>query len=190
MEDDMISRAALYSRAAHQAVGQRRKYTGEHYYHHPKAVADMVSTAVGVTPEMVAAAYLHDVVEDTAITDDDIARDFGLVVAGYVFDLTDQFTDPAIGNREYRKAMERDRLARANPNSQTIKYADLIDNTASIAKHDPDFAKVYLREKRSLLESMASGDDRLRDMAWQVLLEAEKACTRTPQRLVYPYTPG
>ncbi|MDC8803879.1 HD domain-containing protein [Halomonas pacifica] len=168
----IIGRAALFSRAAHQAVGQRRKYTGEPYHEHPAAVAALVESAGG-TPFMVAAAYLHDVVEDTAVTVDDIAREFGPEIAGHVFELTDQFSDPAIGNRERRKALGRDRLACIHPDSQAIKYADLIDNTSSIVERDPGFAQVYLAEKRELLSVMCHGDQALWRRAWGLMIEGE-----------------
>lgn len=171
---ELIFRAALYSRAAHQAVGQQRKYTGEPYYRHPASVAEIVSQAEHVTPEMLAAAYLHDVVEDTDVTHEDISRDFGLVVSGYVFELTDQFIDLSIGNRAHRKKLERERLSRIHPNAQTIKYADLIDNTSSIVSRDPGFARVYLKEKRALLSVMRHGDEALRKMAWGALEEGEE----------------
>lgn len=169
----IVGRAALFSRAAHQAVGQRRKYTGEPYHEHPAAVAAMVES-IGGTPFMVAAAYLHDVVEDTAITVDDIAREFGPEIAGHVFELTDQFSSPEIGNRAHRKSLERDRLARIHPDSQTIKYADLIDNTSNIVERDPEFARIYLAEKRELLSVMCHGDQELWRRAWGLMVEGEE----------------
>ena len=51
----------------------------------------------------------------------------------------------------------------ATPEAKTIKLADLIDNTKSIVEHDPRFAKVYLEEKRLLLEVLKDGDETL----WQ-----------------------
>lgn len=171
--DNLTERAALFSRAAHQAVGQRRKYTGEPYWHHPEAVAKMVSAVEAATPEMIAAALLHDVLEDTAVTASDIEECFGERVALLVHELTDQFIDPEIGNRAHRKALERDRLAQVSPEAQTIKYADLIDNTMSIVARDRGFARVYLAEKRQLLEVMAAGDQALRRQAWNVLTEGE-----------------
>ncbi|MFC3284453.1 HD domain-containing protein [Litchfieldella rifensis] len=171
--DDIAERAALFSRAAHQAVGQRRKYSGEPYWHHPVAVAKTVSAVETATPEMIAAALLHDVLEDTGVTAMDIQECFGERVAILVHELTDQFIDPEIGNRAHRKALERDRLAEVSPEAQTIKYADLIDNTISIVARDLGFARVYLAEKRRLLEVMIGGDEALRRQAWSVLTEGE-----------------
>ncbi|WP_231566379.1 HD domain-containing protein [Litchfieldella xinjiangensis] len=171
--DDLAERAALFSRATHQAVGQRRKYTGEPYWHHPVAVAAMVSAVEAATPAMIAAAILHDVLEDTGVSAMDIEACFGEQVAILVQELTDHFTDPDIGNRAHRKALERDRLAEVSPEAQTIKYADLIDNTESIVARDPGFARVYLAEKRQLLIAMTGGDPALRRKAWGILIESE-----------------
>ena len=171
--DDMIERAALFCRAAHQAVGQQRKYTGEPYWHHPVAVAERVSAVETATVEMIAAAHLHDVLEDTAVTALDLEACFGERVTALVLELTDQFIDPDIGNRAHRKALERNRLAEVSPEAQTIKYADLIDNTGSIVARAPGFARVYLAEKRQLLEVMTRGDQALQRQAWSVLTEGE-----------------
>ena len=69
--------------------------------------------------------------------------------------------------------MDRQRLAESSREVQTIKVADLIDNTPSIVQHDPDFARVYLREKRDLLNVLTLADQDLVDRAWTVLREAE-----------------
>lgn len=69
--------------------------------------------------------------------------------------------------------MDRQRLADSSREVQTIKVADLIDNTPSIVQHDPDFARVYLREKRDLLNVLTLADQDLVDRAWTLLREAE-----------------
>lgn len=169
---DLINRAMTFSRAAHQAVGQRRKYTEKPYYLHPQAVAATVMEHGG-TENMIAAALLHDVLEDTQVLPIDLAQEFNTHVMTLVYELTDQFTDPAYGNRAYRKSLETARLTGISPEAQTIKYADLIDNTRSIVEYDPDFAKVYLPEKRQILNSMTAGDPKLWRKAWATLVEGE-----------------
>ncbi len=69
------------------------------------------------------------------------------------------------GNRATRKCLSCERLAAAPGWVQTIKCADLISNTSSIVLHDPDFAKVYSREKRELLAVLTKADRRLWDIA-------------------------
>lgn len=153
---DLIEHAALFAANAHGAINQRRKYTNEPYIVHPAAVAKIVQS-VAHTPEMVAAAFLHDTVEDTEVTLTEIEVAFGAEVRKLVYWLTD-ISQPEDGNRATRKAIDRDHIALAPAEAQTIKLADLIDNTETIVAHDPDFAVVYLKEKARLLEVMTKGD--------------------------------
>jgi (p)ppGpp synthase/HD superfamily hydrolase len=154
---DIVRKAQVYAMAAHAAVGQRRKYTGEPYIVHPAEVAKIVAGVPGSTPDMVAAAWLHDVVEDTGCTYNDIHMGFGTDIATLVGWLTD-VSKPEDGPRWFRKKMDREHTAAAPAEAQTIKLADLISNTKSIMAHDEKFAKVYLEEKRMLLDVMTRGD--------------------------------
>ncbi len=148
----LIDKALKFSTAAHAAVNQKRKYTGEDYIVHPIAVSNLVKENGG-TDEMIAAALLHDTVEDTDVTREQIAEEFGWKIFKLVVELTD-VTKPEDGNRATRKAIEAKRLGMASKEAQMIKLADLIDNTKTIVKHDPKFAKVYIQEKIALLEAM------------------------------------
>jgi (p)ppGpp synthase/HD superfamily hydrolase len=160
---DQVEKARLFATAAHAAVGQRRKYTDEPYIVHPQAVAKIVS-GVEHTPEMIAAALLHDVVEDTGVTLELIEECFGREVRDLVYWLTD-VSKPEDGNRRMRKAIDREHTAQAPAAAQTIKVADLIDNSRSIFKHDPDFARTYLHEKELLLDVLTNADPALVKMA-------------------------
>ena len=155
--------AKAYAQAAHRSVGQRRKYTGECYTVHTDDVARLVGI-FGGSDDMVAAAHLHDVIEDTLITTSDVYEVFGSDIADLVGWLTDAST-PEDGNRAARKAIDRDRLAQAPADAQTIKCCDLISNTASIVACDPNFAKVYLAEKRELLKVMTKANPEARAFA-------------------------
>ena len=154
---DLVHKAQVYAIAAHAAVGQKRKYTSEPYIVHPAEVASIVACVPGATPDMVAAAWLHDVVEDTGCTITDIHLSFGPEIAALVHWLTD-VSEPHDGNRAARKAIDRAHTALAPAEAQTIKLADLISNSRSIMQYDPEFAKVYLEEKRLLLEVLTKGD--------------------------------
>ena len=153
----IILKARDFATLAH--AGQRRKYTGEPYIIHPEHVAGLVQT-VGAGRAAVAAAYLHDTVEDTDITVPDIRREFGDEVAALVREVTD-VSRPEDGNRATRKAIDRAHLAESSPRGATIKLADMIDNTSTILRFDPAFAKVYMKEKKELLKVLGHGDPRL-----------------------------
>ncbi len=155
--------AYIFAKRAHEAVNQKRKYTGESYIIHPVRVATWVK-AVPHSEMMVVIALLHDTVEDTNTTFEDIHTRFGNEISCGVWWLTD-ISRPSDGNRRTRKAIDRDHVAAAPAHIQTIKLADLIDNTMSITRYDPNFAPTYLREKKALLKILKYGDKSLWDVA-------------------------
>ncbi len=154
---DLEQRALNFATAAHE--GQARKYTGEPYITHPVAVAELVRT-VPHYPDMIAAALLHDVVEDCGIPSAQIHDEFGHGVGNMVDWLTDVST-PADGNRAARKAIDREHLDRAPPSVKTIKLADVIHNTISIKANDAGFWQIYRAENLALLEVLKQGDELL-----------------------------
>jgi (p)ppGpp synthase/HD superfamily hydrolase len=155
--------ARIFATAAHAAVGQLRKYTNEPYIVHPAEVVSIVRS-VPHTEAMLAAAWLHDVVEDTGVTIETVRDEFGEEVADLVSWLTD-VSRPEDGNRAHRKARDCEHTAAAPAEAQTVKLADLISNTRSIMAHDPKFAVTYLEEKRALLAVMTRGDATLMSIA-------------------------
>lgn len=163
---NLVDRALKFATIAH--ADQKRKYTGKPYIVHPIEVMQIVST-VEHDEAMLAAALLHDVVEDTDIDLNTIRDVFGDDVASLVDDLTD-VSKPEDGNRKVRKALDREHSAQASARAQTIKLADLISNSSDILENDPKFAKVYLAEKELLLEVLTEGDASLRERAASYLL--------------------
>jgi hypothetical protein len=157
--DDLIGRARAYAIGAHARINQLRKYTQQPYDLHLKAVADLVA-AVSDDAATIAAAWLHDTIEDTPATFEDLEREFGADVMQLVNELTD-VSKPGDGSRAARKAIDRRHTALASPRAKTIKLADIIDNGEDICRHDPRFARVYLGEAAALLEVLKGGDERL-----------------------------
>lgn len=151
--------AMVFARYVH--ADQRRKYTNNPYADHLAEVAGIVAT-VDADPVTIATAWLHDCVEDQNVTHSRLHHLFGGEIANGVILLSDLET----GNRAERKTQGRIRLANAPGWIQTIKVADLISNTSSIVEHDPKFAKVYLEEKRLLLDVLTDADPRLLSIAW------------------------
>lgn len=158
-----IMDAAVFAADAHGRTGKVRDYTGEPYIEHPVEVALMVARA-GLGEVEVMAALMHDVVEDTDVTVEEVRERFGAEVAEVVDELTEK-ARPEDGNRATRKRMERDRLAGVSARAKSVKYADTVSNTVSIARNDPKFARVYVAEKRELLSVMLGGDATLLAMA-------------------------
>jgi (p)ppGpp synthase/HD superfamily hydrolase len=162
-----IDRARKFAEHAHRSVNHRRKYTGEAYITHPAAVAELVA---GVTRDeaTICAAWLHDVIEDTPVTLDMIGKEFGNRVERLVAQLTD-ISKPEDGNRTTRKKIDREHIRQACAQAKTVKLADLIDNAGSITKYDPQFARIYMEEKRLLLEVLKEGDQTLYRMAEAII---------------------
>jgi len=171
----MVQKALAFATAAHAAVGQKRKYSGDDYIVHPIRVASgLINNVPWATEEMVAAALLHDTVEDTGVTIETITSVFGDEVAELVGWLTD-VSKPEDGNRAIRKSIDRDHSARAPGCAQTVKVCDLIDNTIDISAHDKNFARIYLKEKKALLNVLLDADPEVLKLAWEVLEAASKA---------------
>ena len=82
---EIIDRAFQFAKAAHAGV---RRRSGEPYIMHPIAVATIVSQEIGLGSTSIAAAWLHDVVEDTEFTVEDIEQHFGPKIAQLVDGLT------------------------------------------------------------------------------------------------------
>lgn len=171
-------RARRYATKAHAEAGQRRKYTNEPYIVHPAAVVELVRS-VSHSEAMLAAAWLHDTVEDTPGTLNDIASHFGDEVAKLVEMLTDRHL-PGIKNRAARKVEHFRHTARASADAQTIKLADIIDNTRSIIQFDAGFARVYLVEKRVQISLLTDGDRDLWQQASTIIEQGISQLTQAP----------
>lgn len=150
----VVAKALEFATEAHQ--GQVRKYTNEPYINHPIAVSRLVASVTD-NQDMIAAALLHDTVEDTDVTLADIGREFGGIIGAWVENLTD-ISKPEDGNRAARKLIDLRHTELALPPAKTIKLADLIDNTGSIVERDPKFAVTYMKEKKMLLDVLKQGD--------------------------------
>lgn len=159
----MEYQAMRFATLAHGRIEHCRKYTGEPYIVHPGHVAAIVRS-VDHDEAMLCAAWLHDTREDCGVSNEELMVRFGQDVAGLVDWLTD-VSKRSDGNRAARKAMDRDHLAQAPARAQTIKLADIIDNTASIVAHDRSFSRVYLREATDLLGVLTRGDAALQARA-------------------------
>lgn len=151
----LIERAKEFAAIKHAT--QKRKFTGEPYIGHPLAVGALVAS-IGAPETMVAAAILHDTLEDTETSFNELKREFGAEVAGMVAEVTNVYRSGTGGNRAYRKGKELARLATVSPAAMTIKVADLIHNGHNVAERDAKFAKVYLAEKAELLKVLTGAD--------------------------------
>jgi (p)ppGpp synthase/HD superfamily hydrolase len=169
---------------ADQAHGdQMRKYTPERYIVHPERVMLICREYLDDVPVQ-AAALLHDVLEDTPVTPEEIKNFLASLMPDaqaqktlhLVVELTDVYIKSAYShlNRRERKKLETARLAKVSGSAQTIKYADLIDNAFDILKHDPQFGRKFITEAQTLLQHMTRGNGELRDRAIKTLFRLSK----------------
>lgn len=169
----LVKVASGFAMAAH--IGQKRKYTGEPYYNHCVDVMQTIrdeSASYRGDEAVLAAALLHDTIEDTPITHADIAQCFGEPVADLVLEVTN-VSKPEDGSRAIRKKIDMNHLAQSSPAGATIKLADIISNVMDIAENDFEFARVYVPEKEALLPLLKHGDKRLYYLAGHTIACAQ-----------------
>ena len=121
--------------AARKHRDQRRKDPeASPYINHPIALADVLVNEGGVSDvEVLCAALLHDTVEDTATTHEELAAAFGERIAGIVAEVTD---DKALPKAE-RKRLQIEHAAQLSPAARLVKLADKICNLRDVAERPP-----------------------------------------------------
>ena len=131
-ESELASTALRFARRVH--LGQHRKQTGEQFVEHPIAVANLLLQS-GYDGPMIAAAYLHDVVEKTDVELAEIRERFGPEVAGLVDQLSE---DPALDGYGERKRALRRRILDSGGDSVVIYAADRVANMRDWLKVTPE----------------------------------------------------
>jgi hypothetical protein len=156
---ELIKAVRIFANGGHQRIDTLRNPALQSSDSHLKSVAQIVSS-VSHTEEMVAAAWLHDIVEDTGATIGDVARKFGAGVAGLVDELT-VVSYMARGNPAARLALEMEHFARVSAAAKTIKLADLIDTCRDLYKNEPATLKGYGTKAKELASVLEGGDPAL-----------------------------
>jgi (p)ppGpp synthase/HD superfamily hydrolase len=183
--DERLKKIRDYADQAHG--DQTRKYSPEPYIVHPERVMKTCAYYTSTLP-VLAAALLHDVLEDTAVTEEEMGNFLETVMESddvkktlkLVVELTDVYTKKAYPqwNRDKRKQKEHERVKGISPDAQTVKYADIIDNCTEIVRHDTHFAPKYLKECLAILRVADRGDKQLYQLAMEALLEEQKKIGR------------
>jgi guanosine-3',5'-bis(diphosphate) 3'-pyrophosphohydrolase len=155
------NKAVVFFQDAHDSIDHKRKYTGEPYWTHTMSVARILRDSGCNDNDIIIAALGHDVLEDvypknSFYSPSKIREVWGDRVAELILELTDKYTKSVYPNLNHdeRKILEAHRISKISYDAQLIKLADLIDNTSSIVRYDPDFAKVYLKQKQYILGLM------------------------------------
>ena len=128
-----ILEAAQFA-ARHHATQKRKGEAGEPYINHLIEVAELiVSNSDLLDTNLVMAAFLHDVVEDTAVTPQELEQRFGHDVLSLVMEVTDDKSLP----KEMRKAKQIENAHQQSPRAQILKLADKISNLRALLSSPP-----------------------------------------------------
>ena len=133
LNTDLLDRAIIFAVKAH--AGTERRGKGFPYIVHPMEAVEIVAT---ITPdqELLAAAALHDVIEDTDISADEIREEFGDRIANLVVSESDVFPEGVSEEDSWRarKQAAIDRLAAAPRDAKIVALGDKLSNMRAIAR--------------------------------------------------------
>lgn len=184
---NIILKAAQFAKQAHG--DQKRKHTGEPYIVHPMRVAGMmalhpITVDEGYAPlamltgeQMVAVAWLHDVLEDTTVTPAELEQAFGSPIVTGVVHLTGTPPTPGM-NREQRKRHDFAKLAASAREIRIIKLLDRHDNLRDLVELlaadagkavdlGRDWLRKYAEETRWLVDAIGDADRGIADkLVW------------------------
>ncbi|MFO0660369.1 MAG: bifunctional (p)ppGpp synthetase/guanosine-3',5'-bis(diphosphate) 3'-pyrophosphohydrolase [Polyangiaceae bacterium] len=153
-DTSLLSRAYEYSLRAHE--GQKRK-SGEPYFVHPASVAGII-TELKLDTASVCAGLLHDVVEDTIATTDDISREFGPEIAELVDGVT-KLSKINFASKEDRQAENFRKMVVAMSRDirvLLIKLCDPLDNMRTLDHMKPEAQERIARETMDIYAPLAN----------------------------------
>jgi (p)ppGpp synthase/HD superfamily hydrolase len=124
--------------------------------------------------DLIAAAVLHDVVEDCNVSIQDLETQFGMPVAAVVEMLTNASKGLA-AHRSDRKKADFNRISDASQDVRLVKLADRIDNIRDLAGAPPKFVELYLDESEALLALLWGRTDKALEVELEKAIEEAKA---------------
>ena len=156
-----ITKAIDFAAKAHD--GQKRKL-GHPYIVHPLRVTEILRQYYSATDDqdvdILSAAILHDVVEDTEKTYQDIVKEFGQKVASLVGELTsDKNKSKETGKAKYLTS----KMRAMSDHALMIKLADRLDNVNSLKKFLDNWSDKYYKETTVILNGLTDSDSSMYD---------------------------
>jgi GTP diphosphokinase / guanosine-3',5'-bis(diphosphate) 3'-diphosphatase len=174
----LILRAASF--AAHKHRDQRRKdEAASPYINHPLALASVLATEGGITDAAtLCAALLHDTIEDTDTTPDELRREFGAEVCELVEEVTDDKTLP----KPERKRLQIEHAAQISDKAKLVKLADKICNLRDVTGSPPADWSLQRRQEyfdwaKAVIDRLRGVDARL-EAAFDVAYRARPGATQ------------
>jgi len=172
-----LARAVEFARLHH---GDQRRKTGVPYLEHLLEALEVLVEGAGIaSPDVLVAAVLHDVVEDTPVTLDEVSAEFGPRVA----ELVGWVTIPALGPGETKLAYLR-RLRDAPPDAVLVKLADRASNVQTLRNLPLDQQRSYYEQTVSYIVPLAAGQPWF--AAWYADWQAELADLAEPRPAAKP----
>ena len=167
--------------AAEKHRDQKRKGTNASpYINHPIEVAELLARIGGVRDvEVLAAAILHDTIEDTETTPEELERAFGARVRGLVAEVTDDKKLP----KAERKQLQRDHAPHLSREAKQIKLGDKIANVREIGANPPgdwplERRREYIEWARSVVDGCRGANAALERHFDRIAAEAEALLSR------------
>lgn len=183
LEHPLVVLADRIAEDAHGSIGQKRKWSDDPYIVHPRRVAAMVAELDGATVIDVAAAKLHDVVEDVPLFTEDVVEDH-LIAGGAthdqardivfrVMELTKPYRSEEGMSRAEKRAQDWAKLATVSQAAKRIKLIDRIDNLSGYMPRG--MALKYIPESRELVKLIGDADPALAERLTAIIdrLDAE-----------------
>lgn len=133
LDTQLLDRAIVFAVRAH--AGTERRGKGFPYIVHPLEAVEIVATMTA-DQELLAAAALHDTVEDTDVTVEQLRAEFGDRIAALVASESDIVVEGASEEQSWhaRKQAAIDRLARASHDAKMVALGDKLSNMRAIAR--------------------------------------------------------
>ena len=176
MSHTLILKAAHFSAQKHST--QRRKdENASPYINHPISVALAIAQIGGVDdPEILAAALLHDTLEDTETTPEELEAEFGKKVCEYVLDVTDDKTLP----KDERKSRQIEHAKKISKGAALIKLGDKISNVTDVTNNPPadwdiNRRKQYLDWAEKVIENCPKVNDRMENKFKEIIKQGREA---------------
>ena len=128
----LILRAARFAADKHR-MQRRKDADASPYINHPIALADLLASEGIGDPAVLCAALLHDTIEDTDTSEQELRAAFGDEIAAVVMEVTDDKTLP----KKQRKQLQVEHARHASPRAKLVKLADKICNLRDVAATPP-----------------------------------------------------
>ena len=176
MTHTLILKAAHFAAKKHRDQRRKDKHASP-YIIHPISVALEIAQIGGVDdPEILAAALLHDTLEDTDTKPEELEAKFGKKVCEYVLDVTDDKTLP----KDERKRRQIEHAKKISKGAALIKLGDKISNVTDVINNPPEDwdinrRKEYLDWAEKVIDNCPKVNDRMENKFQEIIKQGREA---------------